>query len=42
VIRAEAVATLLQRLVTEGLQPDLVVVHPGRGVSRRQSETAAS
>ena len=31
VIRAEAVATLLQRLMAEGLQPDLVVGHPGWG-----------
>jgi glycosyltransferase involved in cell wall biosynthesis len=31
VIRAEAVAMLLQRLVAAGLQPDLVVGHPGWG-----------
>ena len=30
-IRAEAVAQLLQRLVAAGLQPDLVVGHPGWG-----------
>jgi glycosyltransferase involved in cell wall biosynthesis len=30
-LRAEAVARLLQRLISEGLRPDLVVGHPGWG-----------
>ncbi|MEI8250198.1 MAG: glycosyltransferase [Synechococcus sp. ELA057] len=31
VLRAEAVAQLLQRLLAEGLRPDLVIGHPGWG-----------